>query len=160
MRALIQRVTHASVTIDGQVNGAIQQGLVILLGICEGDTQADADYLADKCVGLRIFTDTADKMNLSCADVQGSLLIVSQFTLYGDCRKGKRPNFMRAARPQTAIPLYERFITRCKQSGIPVQTGVFGADMQVELVNDGPVTIWMDTAEMRGESCAKGDIEQ
>ena len=109
-----------------------------------------SDYLADKCVGLRIFTDENDKMNLSCADVGGGLLVVSQFTLYGDCRKGKRPNFMRAARPETAIPLYERFLQRCRASGLPVETGEFGADMKVSLVNDGPVTIWMDTAEMRG----------
>ncbi|MBS5145461.1 MAG: D-tyrosyl-tRNA(Tyr) deacylase [Butyricicoccus pullicaecorum] len=150
MRALIQRVKHAAVTIDGVVQGQIERGALILLGICEGDVVQDADYLADKCTGLRIFTDENDKMNLSCADISGQLLIVSQFTLYGDCKKGKRPNFMRAARPEAAIPLYERFIAQCRASGLPVQTGVFGADMQVSLVNDGPVTIWMDTAEMRG----------
>lgn len=150
MRALIQRVKHAAVTIDGAVQGQIEQGLLILLGVCEGDTAQDAAYLADKCVGLRIFTDENDKMNLSCGDIGGGLLIVSQFTLYGDCKKGKRPNFMRAARPETAIPLYEQFIEQCKASGLPVETGTFGADMQVSLVNDGPVTIWMDTAEMRG----------
>lgn len=150
MRALIQRVKHAAVTIDGAVQGQIEQGLLILLGVCEGDTAQDAAYLADKCVGLRIFTDENDKMNLSCADIGGGLLIVSQFTLYGDCKKGKRPNFMRAARPETAIPLYEQFIEQCKASGLPVETGIFGADMQVSLINDGPVTIWMDTAEMRG----------
>lgn len=150
MRALIQRVQRASVTVDGTVHGAIERGFLILLGVCEGDTQAEADYLADKCTGLRVFTDENDKMNLSCADVGGGLLIVSQFTLYGDCRKGKRPNFVRAARPETAIPLYERFVDRCRASGLPVETGVFGAHMEVGLVNDGPVTIWMDTAEMRG----------
>lgn len=150
MRALIQRVKHAAVTIDGAVQGQIEQGLLILLGVCEGDTAQDAAYLADKCTGLRIFTDENDKMNLSCADIGGGLLIVSQFTLYGDCKKGKRPNFMRAARPETAIPLYEQFIAQCKASGLPVETGTFGADMQVSLINDGPVTIWMDTAEMRG----------
>lgn len=150
MRALIQRAKDASVTIDGKVHGSISHGLLILLGVCEDDTEAEADYLADKCVGLRIFTDENDKMNLSCADVGGELLIVSQFTLYGDCRKGKRPNFMRAARPETAIPLYERFLERCRKSGLPVETGEFGADMKVSLINDGPVTIWMDTADMRG----------
>lgn len=150
MRALIQRAKGASVTIDGQVHGSISHGLVILLGVCEDDTEADADYLADKCVGLRIFTDDNDKMNLSCADVGGGLLVVSQFTLYGDCRRGKRPSFVRAARPETAVPLYERFLARCRASGLPVATGVFGADMQVALVNDGPVTIWLDTAELRG----------
>ena len=103
MRALIQRAKNASVTIDGAVHGQISHGLLILLGVCEGDTEADADYLADKCVGLRIFTDDNDKMNLSCADVGGGLLVVSQFTLYGDCRRGKRPSFVRAARPGTAV---------------------------------------------------------
>ena len=150
MRALVQRVSHASVTIDGAVHGQIGQGFLVLLGITDGDTVEDAVYLADKTVKLRVFTDENDKMNLSCADVGGGLLVVSQFTLYGDCRKGKRPNFMRAARPETAIPLYERFLERCRASGLPVETGEFGADMKVSLVNDGPVTIWMDTAEMRG----------
>ena len=145
MRALIQRAKNASVTIDGAVHGQISHGLLILLGVCEGDTEADADYLADKCVGLRIFTDDNDKMNLSCADVGGGLLVVSQFTLYGDCRRGKRPSFVRAARPETAVPLYERFLARCRASGLPVATGVFGADMQVALVNDGPVTIIIDS---------------
>ncbi len=149
MRALIQRVKSASVTIDGAVNGEIQQGLLILLGIHGDDTLDDVKYLADKCVGLRIFTDENDKMNLSCADIGGGLLIVSQFTLYGDCRKGKRPSFTAAARPDHAIPLYEAFLARCAQSGLPVAHGEFGADMQVTLVNDGPVTLWLDTAELR-----------
>lgn len=148
MRALIQRVSEASVTIGGETRGEIGQGFLVLLGICEGDSEREADYLADKCLGLRIFTDENDKMNLSLSDVGGGLLIVSQFTLYGDCRKGRRPNFMKAARPETAIPLYERFITRCRASGAPTETGEFGADMQVDLLNDGPVTILMDTAEM------------
>ena len=149
MRAVLQRVSRASVTIGGEVHGAIERGLLILLGVCEGDGEAEVDYLADKCVGLRIFTDENDKMNLSVGDVGGGLLIVSQFTLYGDCKKGKRPSFIRAARPETAIPLYERFIERCRASGLPVETGEFGADMQVELLNDGPVTILMDTEEMK-----------
>lgn len=148
MRVVVQRVSRASVSIDGAVHGAIGQGLLILLGICEGDSEVQADYLADKCVGLRIFIDENDKMNLSVADVGGSLLVVSQFTLYGDCRKGKRPSFVRAARPEQAIPLYEHFIARCRAAGLPVETGSFGADMQVELLNDGPVTILMDTEEM------------
>ena len=149
MRALIQRAKNASVTIDGAVHGSISHGLLILLGVCEGDTEAEADYLADKCVGLRIFTDENDKMNRSLSDVGGGILVVSQFTLYGDCKKGNRPSFTAAARPETAIPLYEAFIARCRESGLPVETGEFGADMKVDLLNDGPVTLWMDTAQMR-----------
>lgn len=149
MRALIQRVSAASVTIDGAVHGEIGQGFLVLLGITEGDTVSEAQYLADKTVKLRVFADENDKMNRSLADVGGSILVVSQFTLYGDCKKGNRPSFITAARPETAVPLYEAFITRCRASGLAVQTGVFGADMQVSLVNDGPVTLWMDTAEMR-----------
>lgn len=149
MRALVQRVSRASVTIDGRVHGAIDKGFLVLLGITEGDTEADARYLADKCVGLRVFTDENDKMNRSLADVGGGLLVVSQFTLYGDCSHGRRPSFIAAARPDTAIPLYECFVARCRESGLPVETGEFGAHMEVELLNDGPVTLWMDTAEMR-----------
>ena len=124
MRALVQRVSHASVTIDGRIHGQIGQGFLVLLGITDGDTVDDAVYLA-------------------------GLLIVSQFTLYGDCRKGNRPSFTNAARPETAIPLYEAFIARCRESGLPVETGEFGADMKVDLLNDGPVTLWMDTKDMR-----------
>ena len=149
MRALVQRVSHASVTIDGVVHGKIGQGFLVLLGITDGDTEDDAVYLADKTVKMRAFTDENDKMNRSLADVGGGLLIVSQFTLYGDCRKGNRPSFTGAARPETAIPLYEAFIARCRESGLPVETGEFGADMKVELLNDGPVTLWMDTKDMR-----------
>lgn len=151
MRAVIQRVSHARVTIEGKIHGEIGKGLLILLGVCEDDTEAEAVYLADKCVGLRIFTDENDKMNLSPADIGGGLLVISQFTLYGDCKKGKRPNFIRAARPALAVPLYEKFLMRCRESGLPVACGEFGADMKVELLNDGPVTIIMDTEEMRGE---------
>lgn len=151
MRAVIQRVSHARVTIGGEVHGEIGKGFLILLGVCEGDTEAEAVYLADKCTGLRVFTDENNKMNLSPADIGGGLLVISQFTLYGDCKKGKRPNFMRAAKPELAVPLYETFLARCRESGLPVETGEFGADMQVELLNDGPVTILMDTDEMRGE---------
>lgn len=149
MRAIIQRVAHASVTIDGAVHGKIGPGLLILLGVSEDDAEEDARYLADKCVGLRIFTDENDKMNLSAADIGGGLLVISQFTLYGDCRRGKRPSFVRAARPEKAILLYEAFLARCRASGLPVETGEFGADMKVELLNDGPVTIVMDTDEMK-----------
>ena len=149
MRALIQRVSHASVTVEGTCVGEIQQGLLVLLGVGPQDTEKEADFLAEKCANLRIFTDENDKMNRSLADVGGGLLIVSQFTLYGDCRKGNRPSFTGAARPETAIPLYEAFIARCRESGLPVETGEFGADMKVELLNDGPVTLWMDTKDMR-----------
>lgn len=148
MRALIQRVAKASVSINGQVYSTIGKGLLIFLGICDGDTIKQVEYLAGKCLAMRIFTDENDKMNLSLTDVDGSLLIVSQFTLYGDCRKGRRPSFIQAAKPTLAIPLYEHFIMCCKNSGIPVKTGEFGADMQVDLLNDGPVTLWMDTADM------------
>lgn len=155
MRALVQRVSRASVTIDGQVHGAISQGFLVLLGITDGDTASDAVYLADKVVKLRVFTDAQDKMNLALHDVGGALLVVSQFTLYGDCKKGNRPSFIAAARPETAIPLYEAFLDRCRASGLAVETGEFGADMQVELINDGPVTLWMDTAEMRAKEGGK-----
>ena len=149
MRVLIQRVARASVTIDGVVHGKIGQGFLVLLGITDGDTVEDAVYLADKTVKLRVFTDENDKMNRSLADVGGGILVVSQFTLYGDYKKGNRPSFTAAARPETAIPLYEAFIARCRESGLPVETGEFGADMKVDLLNDGPVTLWMDTAQMR-----------
>ena len=149
MRAVVTRVRSASVTIDGAVNGAIGRGYLVLLGVGPHDTEETAVKLADKICNLRIFRDENDKMNRSLADVGGGLLIVSQFTLYGDCRKGNRPSFTGAARPETAIPLYEAFIARCRESGLPVETGEFGADMKVELLNDGPVTLWMDTKDMR-----------
>ena len=148
MRALIQRVKRASVTINSQITGKINEGLLIFLGVGEDDTEKQVQYLVEKCTGLRIFTDEQDKMNLSEKDIKGEILVVSQFTLYGDCKKGKRPSFVRAARPETAIPLYESFIAHCKNTGLNVQTGEFGADMQIELINDGPVTIWLDTEEM------------
>lgn len=152
MRAIIQRVSRASVTIDGVVRGKIGTGFVILLGVCQEDTEREAVYLADKCTGLRVFTDENDKMNLSAADVRGGLLVISQFTLYGDCRRGKRPSFVRAARPAQAAALYEKFVDQCRESGLLVETGEFGADMKVDLTNDGPVTIVMDTDEMLGQS--------
>ncbi len=148
MRAVIQRVTHASVSIDGAEKAAMGEGLLILLGVTHGDGEKEADYLAAKCAGLRIFRDSEDKMNRSVTDVGGQALVVSQFTLYSDCRKGKRPAFVAAARPETAIPLYERFVAKLREMGLTVGTGQFGADMQVSLLNDGPVTILMDTDEM------------
>lgn len=149
MRALVQRVSNASVTIEGTVKSAIETGFLVLLGITESDVMEDATYLADKIVKLRVFSDEEDKMNRSLADVNGEILVVSQFTLYGDCKKGNRPSFTKAARPEQAIPLYEAFVKRCIENGAAVQTGEFGADMKVELLNDGPVTLWMDTADMR-----------
>ncbi len=149
MRVLIQRAAGASVTIDGEARGKTGKGFVVFVGVTEGDTADDAVYLADKTVKLRVFEDENGKMNRSLSDVGGGLLIVSQFTLYGDCRKGNRPSFTDAAVPGSAAPVYEAFVNRCRSSGIPVETGEFGADMKVELINDGPVTLWMDTAEMR-----------
>jgi D-aminoacyl-tRNA deacylase len=145
MRAVLQRVRRARVLVADEIVGAIDQGLLVLLGIAPTDTRAQSEWLADKIVGLRIFNDSAGKMNLSLCDVSGSMLIVSQFTLYGDARKGRRPSFIGAAAPEIAIPLYESFIDSAKALGVLVSTGRFGADMQVELVNDGPVTIILDT---------------
>jgi D-tyrosyl-tRNA(Tyr) deacylase len=146
MRAVIQRAARAAVHIDGAVHGAIDRGLVVLLGVEPRDTEADADWLASKIVGMRIFSDEAGKMNLDLAGAQGGLLVVSQFTLHASYKKGNRPGFTGAARPDQAIPLYEYFLTACERlTGEPPQRGRFGADMQVELVNDGPVTICLDT---------------
>ncbi|HWQ58150.1 MAG TPA: D-aminoacyl-tRNA deacylase [Clostridia bacterium] len=144
MRAVVQRVSRAKVAIEGTVRGEIGRGYMVLLGIEENDGQADLEYICDKLVGLRVFEDAEGKMNLAVTDVGGSILLISQFTLYGDARKGRRPGFIRAARPEKAIPLYEQAIARLRQS-VPVETGEFGADMQVELVNDGPVTILLDS---------------
>lgn len=148
MRAILQRVTHASVTIDGAVSGEIGTGFLILLGVGPQDTAEEALYLAKKCVGLRVFSDEDDKMNLALADVGGKLLVISQFTLFADCRKGKRPNFSGAAKGDQAKELYEYFVACCRGLGVETQTGEFGADMKVELCNDGPVTIILDTDEM------------
>jgi D-tyrosyl-tRNA(Tyr) deacylase len=141
MRALIQRVTQARVEVDGQIVGEIGAGMLVLLGIEQTDTNEDADYLVTKVVELRIFDDQNGKMNLSLRDTGGAMLIVSQFTLYGDCRKGRRPSFDRAARPETAQPIYERFVNQAKVSVLTVKTGVFQAAMLVSLMNDGPVTL-------------------
>jgi D-tyrosyl-tRNA(Tyr) deacylase len=146
MRAVVQRVRRARVVVADDVVGAIEQGLLVLLGVAPSDANEQANWLADKIVGLRIFNDDQGKMNLALADVGGAMLIVSQFTLYGDARKGRRPSFIGAAGPEIAIPLYQAFIDAVKSHGIPVATGRFGADMQVELVNDGPVTLILDTA--------------
>ncbi|MCB9231691.1 MAG: D-tyrosyl-tRNA(Tyr) deacylase [Bacteroidia bacterium] len=148
MRAIIQRVTHAKVEIDQQIHGQIGPGLLVLLGITHEDTQADIDYLIKKIIQLRIFSDAEGKMNLSVEDIQGGLLVVSQFTLHADSRKGNRPSYIRAARPETAIPLYEKFLADLRQRfNGPVATGEFGANMQVSLLNDGPVTIILDSAQ-------------
>ncbi|MEA5142658.1 MAG: D-aminoacyl-tRNA deacylase [Oscillibacter sp.] len=145
MRAVLTRVRHASVTIDGALHSQIGEGFLILLGITHNDTEAQAVKLADKLCSLRIFEDENEKMNRGLEDVGGSLLIVSQFTLYGNCKKGRRPDFLAAARPETAIPLYERFVQLCRDKGFPVETGVFGANMQVDSLNDGPLTLVVDT---------------
>lgn len=148
MRAVIQRVKHASVKIDNKIAGQIDNGILILLGVAEEDCDADLDYIFDKTIGLRIFEDEEGKMNKSLSDINGSILVVSQFTLQGDARRGRRPSFSSAARPEKAIPYYEEFIKRCRNLNINTQTGVFGADMQVELCNDGPVTILLDSTRL------------
>ena len=145
MRAVVQRVASSKVIVDESTIGEINKGLLILLGVTHEDTSKDVDYLLDKIVNLRIFEDENDKMNLSLKDVNGELLVVSQFTLDGDCRKGRRPNFTNAAKPDLATSLYEEFIDKAKKEGIKVGTGKFGAHMMVDLVNDGAVTILIDS---------------
>ena len=145
MRAVLTRVKHASVTIDGTVAGKIGEGFLILLGIGPEDNEPVCDKLCDKLLSLRIFEDENEKMNRGLEDVNGEVLIVSQFTLYGNCKKGRRPDFFGAAKPDLAIPLYERFVQRCRDSGFHTETGEFGAYMQVESLNDGPVTLVVDT---------------
>lgn len=141
MKLVVQRVKKASVTVDGQIIGNIDEGLLVLLGVTHGDTKEKADYLVKKLINLRIFKDENDKMNLSVKNVNGKLLIVSQFTLYANTSEGNRPSFTEAAKPEIANELYEYFKEKCKEAGIEVQSGEFGADMKVELLNDGPVTI-------------------
>ncbi|MCQ2418850.1 MAG: D-aminoacyl-tRNA deacylase [Clostridia bacterium] len=148
MRAVVTRVSEASVKIDGEIVGKIGRGFLILLGVGPEDTPADCRKLAEKILGLRIFTDENDKMNLSLEDVSGQVLVVSQFTLYGNVRKGRRPSFTGAAAPSLAIPLYEQFLSECERLGFPPQHGCFGADMKVASVNDGPVTLVIDSAEL------------
>ena len=145
MRAVLTRVKHASVNIDGKETARIGEGFLILLGVTHEDTEAQAVKLAEKLTGLRIFEDENGKMNRGLTDVGGEVLIVSQFTLYGNCKKGRRPEFLSAARPEVAIPLYEKFVQLCRDKGLHVETGEFGAYMQVESLNDGPVTLIVDT---------------
>ncbi|MBE5879989.1 MAG: D-tyrosyl-tRNA(Tyr) deacylase [Lachnospiraceae bacterium] len=148
MRFIIQRVTEAKVEVEGKTVGEIGTGFLVLIGICEGDTEREADKLVKKLLGMRIFSDENGKMNLSLADVKGSLLLVSQFTLYADCRKGNRPSFTHAAGPDSANTLYEYIIAKCRESEFPVSCGIFGADMKVSLLNDGPFTVILDSAEL------------
>jgi D-tyrosyl-tRNA(Tyr) deacylase len=144
MRIVLQRVTSASVTVDGNVCGKIGTGYLVLLGIGQGDTEAECRRLADKIINLRIFSDENDKINLSLEQVDGELLVVSQFTLYADCRKGNRPNFTQAAKPDEAEKLYNYFVDYCRSKGKHVETGIFGADMKVQLLNDGPFTVILE----------------
>jgi D-tyrosyl-tRNA(Tyr) deacylase len=147
MRAVVQRVSRAQVTVRGEIVGKIERGLLVLLGVAGTDKEADADYLAEKIAGLRVFEDDAGKMNLALSEKGGALLVVSQFTLYGDLRRGKRPSFDDAAPPQQARKLYEYFVERIRAAGLPCETGRFQETMQVELVNDGPVTILLDSGK-------------
>ena len=144
MRVLLQRVARAEVRVDGRITGRIDRGYLLLVGITHDDDEARIAWMADKIAGLRLFADADDKMNLALADVGGAVLVVSQFTLYGDASKGRRPSFIDAARPEMAIPLYERFIALLRERQLVVETGEFGAMMQVELLNDGPVTLWLE----------------
>ena len=145
MRAVVQRVSRAKVTVSGEVSGEIEIGLMVLLGVADDDTPDDAAYLAEKLVGLRIFSDGEGKMNLSVTEASGAMLVVSQFTLFGDCRKGRRPSFIKAARPEQAVELYCAFVAEVRGRGITVATGRFQEHMKVELVNDGPVTLLIDS---------------
>ena len=151
MRAVLTRVKSASVTIDGQVVGKIGRGFLILLGVGPNDTEKECRYLAEKALGLRVFTDENDKMNLGLEAIGGEVLVVSQFTLFGNCRKGRRPSFAGAAGPELGEKLYEQFLSDCAALGYPPQHGRFGADMQVESVNDGPVTLILDTDQLMNE---------
>ena len=144
MRAVVQRVTNADVKIDGRVSGKIDNGLLVLLGVGNGDTEEDMKYIADKIIKLRIFSDENDKMNLSLEDVGGSMLVISQFTLYGDCSHGRRPYFGNAMEPVSANEMYEKFVAYIREQGIHTETGEFGADMDVEINNIGPTTIWLE----------------
>ena len=148
MKAVVTRVRSASVTINGTLNGKIEKGFLVLLGVGPEDSEQDAVLLADKVCGCRVFEDENGKMNRSLEDVGGQVLVVSQFTLYGNCKKGRRPEFLAAARPEIAIPLYEKFIALCRDKGFSVETGEFGAEMLVESVNDGPVTLIVDTDQL------------
>ena len=150
MKFVIQRVTHANVTVDRAVLGEIEKGFMVLIGVEDSDTQAVADKMISKMLGLRIFEDEAGKMNLALKDVGGGLLLISQFTLYADCKKGNRPSFVKAGKPDMAEPMYEYIIEKCREQIENTQKGQFGADMKVELLNDGPVTIVLDSHELMG----------
>lgn len=150
MKAILQRVTFAEVKVDGNTVGKIDNGFLILLGVAEDDTEKEADALSAKVATLRVFTDENDKMNLSLADIDGEVLVISNFTLYADCSHGRRPNFMKAAKPDIAEPLYEYFCEKMADNGVrKVEKGIFGADMKVSLLNDGPVTIDIDTRDLK-----------
>lgn len=148
MRAVVQRVSSSYVEVGGEVKGAIKKGLTILLGISEDDDVKDIDYMVEKIINLRIFEDEEGKMNLSLLDIGGELLVISQFTIYGDCRKGRRPSFVKAAKPTKAEKYYEIFVEKCLEKGIKTETGVFQADMNVQINNDGPVTIIVDSEKI------------
>lgn len=151
MRAILQRVTSGKVTVEGNITGQIGAGYVVLLGVGANDTEAEVELLTNKIANLRVFADGEGKFNLSALDVKAEMLVVSQFTLFADCRKGRRPSFTDAARPELAVPLYEKFVERLRAMGFKVETGVFQADMLVEIHNSGPVTIWLDTNELSGK---------
>lgn len=148
MRAIVQRVSQAAVKVDGQIVGRIDRGFLVLVGVTHTDGRPEADWLARKIAGLRVFDDAAGKMNLGLAEVSGAVLVVSQFTLYGDARKGRRPDFLQAARPEVAEPLLAYFVEKLRGEGLHVETGRFQAVMEVALVNDGPVTLWLDTRDV------------
>ena len=147
MRAVVQRVTYSSVEVDGVIVGEINKGFNVLLGISKHDTEENMKYIKDKIINLRVFSDENDKMNLSLLDIKGELLLISQFTLYGDSRKGRRPNFMNALGGEEAKKFYDKFIEMMKETGLKVETGIFGADMKVDIKNDGPVTILLDSSK-------------
>lgn len=157
MLAVVQRVTRACVRVDGQVTGEIGLGLLVLLGVRQGDDEEDAGWTAAKCAGLRVFRDAEDRMNLGIEDVGGSMMVVSQFTLLGDCERGRRPSFIEAAPPGEANRLYEHFVKEVGKRGIPVATGIFQAMMEVELVNDGPVTLLIDSAPWKQRKAERRD---
>lgn len=148
MRAVIQRVKRASVSVDNEIINSINKGFMVLLGVETEDTEKDLEYIYKKIIGLRVFEDENENMNLSLKDVNGEILAISQFTLYGDARKGRRPSFIKAARPEKAKPMYEDFLEKCNQEGVKTLGGVFGAHMEIELINDGPVTIILDSSKI------------
>ncbi|MBQ5696593.1 MAG: D-tyrosyl-tRNA(Tyr) deacylase [Clostridium sp.] len=147
MRAVVQRVTYSSVEVNGEIVGRINKGFNVLIGISKDDTEEDMNYIRDKIINLRVFSDENDKMNLSLLDIKGDILLISQFTLYGDARKGRRPNFMNALGGDEAKNFYDKFVKMMKETGLKVETGIFGADMKVDIKNDGPVTILLDSSK-------------